>query len=97
LQVAGRRFERRLVCAACGEARPCLRLHGTRRAAARCRGCGRPMTPVAFDALERLRAEDLSAAERARTLRGLGARVGDLLRVGGSGGFRDFEIGDDQV
>lgn len=53
------------------------------------------MIASAFDITERLDAAGLSVAERRRTLRSLGVRIGDVLRVSGAEAERCLEIGDD--
>jgi molybdopterin/thiamine biosynthesis adenylyltransferase len=95
ITVAGRRFERRFVCAGCRASRTHLRLVSARRAAPRCGHCGARMVARAFDIAERLEAATLTATERRRTLRSLGVRVGDLLRVSRADSERYLEIGDD--
>lgn len=97
LQVEGRSFERRRVCPGCGATRFCLRLQGTLRGGSRCARCAQRMVTQAFDLVERLRLDDLSASERECSLRRVGLRHGDRLRIGGSGGERHFEIMEDRA
>ncbi|MFQ5669249.1 MAG: ThiF family adenylyltransferase [Acidobacteriota bacterium] len=93
LKVEGASFVRRLACPACGTARLLLRLSaGPGVRMFRCRQCGRPMAGGGFDHVDRLEWGTLPARTRARTLKSLGIRGGDILTVGRPDTLRHYMV-----
>jgi adenylyltransferase/sulfurtransferase len=93
LGVEGRRFERRSVCVGCGAARVRWRVAGTRSECAVCLRCGGALVTPGFDLSDAIELERLGARTRQRTLRGLGIRRGDVVRIACDGRTRRYEVG----
>jgi adenylyltransferase/sulfurtransferase len=93
LRVEGRTFERRATCTGCGRIENRLRLRGAFHHGGRqCRHCGRPMVAAGFDRADSLDLAALSRRDLVRSLRGLGVRVGDILRISGPEGDTHHEL-----
>ena len=95
LRVEGKLFVRRLICPGCGRGRRTLRLRSASAPEpSHCSGCGRPLTAVGFDSIERLDVATLTAAEKKRELHRLGLRGGEIFTVGHGRKETHFVIGD---
>lgn len=82
IEFIGRRFLIGLRCNRCGTHRPTLRLVGRGEVAVRsCARCGGEAHASSIDRRSRIAPAALPPAVRARTLRRIGARNGDLARV----------------
>ena len=83
LEVEGKPFVTRLVCAGCGHMQNLLRLECSLRDRDRmCGHCGQHMVAAGFDLLEQLNAESVPADALRRTLRQLGLRTSDVFSTG---------------
>jgi molybdopterin/thiamine biosynthesis adenylyltransferase len=95
LGVPGQIFTTRLSCRGCGATFP-LGAHLFARlgsVALACAACGEPLEAAGFDALDWLRAADVSADLLATPLRRLGLRVGDVVSVTSQQRTAHFECG----
>lgn len=96
LWVDGVPFLVRLTCAACGHARPMLRLRSSLSARDRtCAPCGGAMVAAAFDHVERLHAAALPPRVLGWPLRRLGLRPGDVLSIDRGDSVARFVIPDE--
>jgi adenylyltransferase/sulfurtransferase len=96
LRVEGGAFVRRLTCRECDHARRTLRWAPTlHRSEGRCRRCGGECFAAGFDMAERLDSAALSPRDRARSLRAIGLRAGDVVSIRGREEEVHLEIGDD--
>ncbi len=83
LRVIGQTFVTRLTCTRCGSGRRLRRLKVALRAQPyTCIPCGGQMVATGFDTTEELEAASFSPSFRRRSLRSLGVREGDIVRVG---------------
>jgi molybdopterin/thiamine biosynthesis adenylyltransferase len=87
LEVLGQRFVTRLTCTRCGLRRSHLRLKAAAgaSASAKCPRCKAEMIAAGFDLANRLKASTLSKRSKERSLRSIGVRRGDILRIGDPG------------
>ncbi len=93
LEVVGRSFLTALRCINCGAAPSALRLIG--RGAGpirRCPRCGGEARAAAIDRLARIDLATILPRFRARSLRGIGARAGDIARIRDANGERLLPI-----
>lgn len=101
IEFIGRRFLLARRCNRCRSARSTLRLVGRGEVPARsCPRCGGEAYAASVDRRSRIALAALSPGDRARTLRGIGARSGDLALVRAGGAERLIRItsgGDDSA
>lgn len=80
--VVRRPFVRTLACPSCGDRREILRVDGTvERSALRCARCEADRQALGFDLADDLGLEQVREEDRALSLRAVGVRRGDVLRV----------------
>ncbi len=99
LRVLGQFFATALTCGRCGDRREEFRLNASfrTRPAAACGRCGHEMIPTGFDTTDELHSTSLPAAVLSSSLRDLGIRQGDWLRVSGPDGLtRTLEVVDER-
>jgi molybdopterin/thiamine biosynthesis adenylyltransferase len=95
LRVAGQPFVTHLTCENCGDRDRVLRLKASLRPAQRfrCRRCAGHLIATGFDTADEIDLHSLSRRVMGFTLRSIGIRDGDVLRVGAGGGsVRFFEV-----
>ncbi len=93
LAIAGKHFVRKVLCPGCGGLQRLLRLSRTTAATgAACPQCRRPMVVTGFGVTEVLPASALGAPDRARLLRAIGLRDGEIVTVLTDSGRRHFEL-----
>jgi hypothetical protein len=99
LRVLGQSFATALTCGRCGDRREEFRLNASFRArpAEPCGRCGGEMVSTGFDTTDELCSTSLPAAVLSRSLRDLGIRHRDWLRVSGADGVaRTLEVVDER-
>ncbi|UCH83229.1 MAG: ThiF family adenylyltransferase [Candidatus Latescibacterota bacterium] len=87
LQVVGNRFVTHLTCGECGHRRAYVKLRASLKndGTYKCDRCGGEMFAAGFDTLDELDSTRLSAPTASRSLRSVGIRDGDVIRLRRSG------------